>query len=343
MALAKIPRRTLEQIGHATWRTTVRRLRRGPRRPGWSFRYEAMVELLRIQFGVDAGPRRARGGNGGMKLDRMRKSMDAVGARELQRDRIVREKLELGGVPGVRVLPKRHGTTEPLPTHGTVLYLHGGGYVLGSTRSHLGLLGTLAHTAHTEVFAIDYRLAPEHPCPAGLEDAVAAYAALIRERDPKHVVIAGDSAGGGLTAATLCAIRDAGLPLPAGGVLISPWLDLTHASPAKSTRYDFIFPEQSEPARLAYGASLGVEDPRVSPVNAELHGLPPLLVLAGEVEAIVEDSVRFVERVRAAGGSVEWVLQPDEIHVYPMFADLSARAQSGMGTIARFIRKRTGG
>lgn len=338
--VATISRRALAQLGHATWRTAARRLRSGPRRPGWSFRYEAMIELLRIQFGVDAEPRRVAGSP---KLDKIRQSMDAVGARELQRGRIVREARELGGVSGVRVMPKRRGEATPLPTHGTVLYLHGGGYVFGSTRSHLGLLASLAHAAHTEVFAIDYRLAPEHPCPAAIEDAVAAYAALVHERDPGQIVIAGDSAGGGLTAATLCAIRDAELPMPAGAVLISPWLDLTHASPAKRTRYDYIFPEQSEPARRAYAATLGLDDPRVSPLHAALHDLPPLLVLAGEVEAIAEDARRFAARVREEGGSVELELQPDEIHVYPMFAELSARAQSGMGKIARFVRQRTGG
>jgi acetyl esterase/lipase len=340
MALTRIPRRTLEQIGNATWRTTVRRLRRGPARPSWSFRYEALVELLRIQFGVDASPQAIPTPRA---LERMRKSMDAVGAREVKRDRTVREKLELGGVPALRVLPKRHGTTEPLPTQGTVLYLHGGGYALGSTRSHLGLFASLAHTAHTEVVGIDYRLAPEHPCPAGIEDARAAYEALLQNRRPEEIVIAGDSAGGGLTAATLCAIRDAGLPMPSGGALLSPWLDLTHDSPAKSTRYDFIFPERSVPFREAYGATLGLDDPRVSPVNADLSNLPPLLVLAGAVEAIADDSARFAERVRAHGGRVELVIEPDEIHVYPMFSDVSPRAQSGLAKLARFVRTRTGG
>lgn len=340
MALTRIPRRTLEQIGNATLRTTVRRLRRGPRRPGWSFRYEALVELLRIQFGVDASPQAIPSPR---SLERMRRSMDEVGAREVTRDRTVREKLELGGVPALRVLPKRHGSLEALPTHGTVLYLHGGGYVLGSTRSHLGLFASLAHTAHTEVFGIDYRLAPEHPCPAGIEDACAAYEALLENRRPEEIVIAGDSAGGGLTAATLCAIRDAGLPMPAGGALLSPWLDLTHESPAKRTRYDFIFPEQSTSFREAYGATLGLDDPRVSPVNAELENLPPLLVLAGGVEAIADDSARFAERVRARGGQVELVIEPHEIHVYPMFSDVSPRAQSGLAKLARFVRTRTGG
>jgi acetyl esterase/lipase len=337
MALARIPRRTLEQIGNATLRTTVRRLRRGPRRPGWSFRYEALVELLRIQFGVDASPHATP------KLDRMRKSMDAVGVRELQRDRIVREAFELGGVDAVRVLPKQHGTRDALPTHGTVLYLHGGGYVLGSTRSHLGMFASLAHTAHTEVVGIDYRLAPEHACPAAIDDARDAYEALLESRRPSDIVIAGDSAGGGLTAAALLAIRDAGLPLPAGGVLISPWLDLSHGSPAKSTRYDYIFPERSEPFRKAYAGALGLDDPRVSPVHAELHGLPPLLMLAGGVEAIADDSTRFAEAVRLRGGQVELHVEPDEIHVYPMFSDMSPRAQSGMAKIARFVRQRTGG
>ncbi|MBX3248101.1 MAG: alpha/beta hydrolase [Myxococcales bacterium] len=329
-------RRTLEQVGRATFRTASRRLRRGPRRPSWSFRYETLVELLRIQFGVSASPEAIP------KVTRLRKAMDRIGEREVRRDRVVREELVLGGVAGVRVLPKHRVTGERLPTRGTVLYLHGGAYALGSTRSHLGMFAGLAHVGHVEVVGVDYRLAPEHPCPAAIEDALRAYEALLAERSPQQLVIAGDSAGGGLTAATLVALRDAGLPMPAGGVLISPWTDLSGESSARTTRYDYIFPEKSAYFRNAYAGALPLVDPRVSPVHAELRGLPPLLVLAGEVEAIVDDARRFAARARDAGVEVELHVEPDEIHVYPLFADLSPRAQSGMAKIARFVHQRTG-
>lgn len=328
-------RRTLEQVGEATFRTARRRLRRGPRRPSWSFRYETLVELLRIQFGVSASPSAVP------KLARLRAGMDKIGDREVRRDRVVREDVVLNGVPGLRVIPKHRVTNARLPTQGTVLYLHGGAYALGSTRSHLGMFAGLAHIGHTEVVGLDYRLAPEHPCPAAIEDALRAYEALLSERAAHELIIAGDSAGGGLTAATLVAIRDAGLPMPAGGVMISPWTDLSADSGAKTTRYDYIFPEKSAYFRDAYAGELPLVDPRVSPIHAELGGLPPLLVLAGEVEAIVDDARRFAVRAKDAGVEVELHVEPDEIHVYPLFADLSPRAQSGMAKIARFVHQRT--
>ena len=318
-------RKVLSQLGKAFGRTAARRLTRGPKRPSWSFRYEWLVELLRIQFGEDPPP----------TLQIMRKVMDATGDREDRRRRSHTEWTEVAGMDAAWVTPLWRETS------GTVLYLHGGGYVVGSPRSHRGIMASVACTAGVRVLGVDYRLPPEHPCPAAIEDAVRAYRWLIEDAhvDPRTLLVAGDSAGGGLTAATLVALRDEGLPLPAGAVLFSPWLDLTGETALQAdTRFDFIFPNEGTEWAGAYAAKLGRTDPRCSPLFADLHDLPPMLVLAGELEVLVEESRRFAAKARAAGADVRLHVEPDEIHVYPAFFDVSPRAQAALGRVAQFVQ-----
>ena len=186
-----------------------------------------------------------------------------------------------------------------------VLYLHGGGYVIGSPRSHRHLAAAIAGAAGASALSLDYRLAPENPFPAAVDDAVACYRWLLEQgASPEHIVIAGDSAGGGLTVATLVALRDARVRLPAGGVCISPWVDLTFSGGSYQTKAaaDPIVarPGIDEMAR----AYLGATDPRTplaSPVFADLRGLPPLLIHVGGDEVLLDDAVQLAERAKAAG------------------------------------------
>jgi monoterpene epsilon-lactone hydrolase len=223
-----------------------------------------------------------------------------------------------------------------------LLYLHGGGYVIGSPRSHRHLAAALAKATGAATLLPDYRLAPEHPFPAAVEDAVAAYRWLLdRGAAAPRVVIAGDSAGGGLTVATLVALRDRGLPPPADGVCISPWVDLTcgGASYGEKAASDPIVTREgvTEMAR----AYLGATDPRAplaSPLFADLAGLPPLLVQVGSEEVLLDDAVGLAEQARAAGVAATLEIWPDMIHVWHWFfpmLDEGQRAIEGAGAFAR--------
>ncbi len=180
----------------------------------------------------------------------------------------------------------------------TVLYLHGGGYVIGSPATVRALAARVATAAQAKAYTVDYRLAPEHPCPMATVDVVAAYEDLVNKgRDPACMAIAGDSAGGGLVVSALVAIRDRGLPLPAAAVCLSPWVDLTLSS--RSVQSSPGDPE-CEPAFLGvmaayYLAGLQADAPGASPLYADLAGLPPFLIQAGEVEALLDDSVGLAD------------------------------------------------
>ena len=225
-----------------------------------------------------------------------------------------------------------------------VLYLHGGGYVIGSPRSHRHLAAAIARAAGTAALLVEYRLAPEHPFPAALEDAVAAYQWLLaRGLAPERVVVAGDSAGGGLTVATLLALRDRGLPRPGGGVCISPWVDLTCSGATYATRKDADPIVTRESVTLMAQAYVGAGDPKaslVSPLYADLRGLPPLLVHVGSDEVLLDDAVGLGERARAAGVDVTLEEWPSMIHVWHWFLPMLDEAQRAIDGIGAFVRAR---
>ena len=227
-----------------------------------------------------------------------------------------------------------------------VLYLHGGGYVIGSPRSHRHLAAAIARAAGTRALLLDYRLAPEHPFPAAVEDAVAAYQWLLREGiAAARIVLAGDSAGGGLTVATLLALRDRGLPRPAGGVCISPWVDLTNSAASYVSKAAVDPMVTLENIALLTQAYIGTGDPKqplVSPLYADLRGLPPLLVQVGSDEVLVDDAHALGVRARAAGVDVtvhEW---PQMIHVWHWFLSMLDEAEQAIAEIAGFVRARVG-
>ena len=254
--------------------------------------------------------------------------------------------------PDVKV---EHVTAGPVPSEwlsaagaradAAVLYLHGGGYVIGSPRSHRHLAAAIGRAASSSVLLPDYRLAPECPYPAAVDDAVAAYRWLLgRAIAPARIVIAGDSAGGGLTVATLLALRDAGVPLPAAGVCISPWVDLTCGGGSYTTRaaVDPIVTREGVGAMAtAYLAGKDPKTPVASPLFADLHGLPPLLIQVGDAEVLLDDAVLLAERARKAGVDATLDVWDAMIHVWHWFFPMLDEGQAAIDRIGEFVRDRT--
>ena len=231
-------------------------------------------------------------------------------------------------------------------TDAAVLYLHGGGYVIGSPRSHRHLAAAIARAAGTRALLLDYRLAPEHPFPAGLEDAVAAYQWLLAGGvAPARIVVAGDSAGGGLTMATLLALRERGLPRPAAAVCISPWVDLTNSAASYATKAAVDPIVTLDSIALLTQAYIGTGDPKqplVSPLYADLRNLPPLLIHVGSDEVLLDDALGLAARARTAGVDVtirEW---PAMIHVWHWFLSMLDEADQAIADIGAFVRARLG-
>ena len=203
---------------------------------------------------------------------------------------------------------------------GALLYLHGGAYALGLTNVHRDLAARLARATRLRGLAIDYRLAPEHPFPAALEDATTAYHWLLAQGvEPSRIILGGDSAGGGLALATLVALRDAGSPLPAGAVCLSPWTDLAHsgASIRSKARVDpMLSPESSVRYAGYYAGERALTSPLISPLYADLKGLPPLLFQVGTDEILLDDARRCAEKAREAGGKVTLEVWEGMFHVF---------------------------
>ncbi|MFM0605616.1 alpha/beta hydrolase [Paraburkholderia sediminicola] len=242
---------------------------------------------------------------------------------------------------------ERVDSTQAVDASPTVLYCHGGGYYFCSPRTHRSLVYGLATRANAPIFSLDYRLAPEHRFPAALDDATAAYRRLVADgTPPESIVIAGDSAGGGLALATLVALRDAGDPLPAGCLLFSPWTDLAAAGATIRTN-DGFDPMFSGPA-IALAAKVYLGDtsathPYASPVYADLHGLPPLFIMAGSTEVLLDDSQRVADKARAAGVDCELEVWKKMPHVWPLFSPFIPEANRALDCAAAFVRRVTSG
>lgn len=227
----------------------------------------------------------------------------------------------------------------------TIYYLHGGGYVFGSPKSHRAATFALAREAEAEVFSLDYRMAPEHLFPAAVEDALAGYRWLLRKgKDPAKIVIGGDSAGGGLALALLLSIKEQGLPPPAAAFLYSPWTDLTVSggSIRANEKSDAMFKAEY----IIEGAKryLGDADPNTplaSPLFGDLAGLPPVLVFASNAEVLFDDSVRLHERLKEAGVSSELIVEDGLIHVWPIFPGHYPEAIDAIRRTGEFVRAQT--
>ncbi len=224
-----------------------------------------------------------------------------------------------------------------------ILYLHGGGYVLGSIDTHRELVSRLSRASGARGLLLDYRLAPEHPFPAAVDDATAAYRFLLSSGiDPRRIAIAGDSAGGGLTLATLLALRDAGDPLPAAGVCMSAWTDLEGlgASAQPGAIDDPLLQLAGLREMASRYAAQALRNPLASPVHGSYRGLPPLLLQVGTREILLDDSTRVADRARAAGVEVTLEKWDGLIHVWQLFGSEIPESQQAVQAIGDFLRKR---
>jgi acetyl esterase/lipase len=309
----------------ALLRTSLRRLLRGPLRRAWSFRFELLAETQRATWNLM--PK--------VGVVRWRYASEMF---HLEAEGVSRRAVAIGGVPAEWF--EAPGADGPV-----VLFLHGGGFVIGSPETHARLIAELAVACRSRVLAIDFRLAPEHPCPAALEDALAAYRALLANGvKAQDVIVSGDSAGGNLALIALLALRRAGDPLPAGAALICPWVDLgdSGASFQTNARFDFISDEIGKLAAGHYLDGRDPSDPEVSPLYADLNGLPPLLVQTGEAETLVDQVRDFAARAQAAGVDTQLSIYDDMIHDWHLFSFQVPEGRRAIEEIAEFARKTTG-
>ena len=243
---------------------------------------------------------------------------------------------QLGGCPGEWLRPTGAAANTVL------LYLHGGAYITGSCHTHRGLAGHLAQSAGLDCFLLDYRLAPEHPFPAAVEDAQAAYLALHNQDPARTIVLAGDSAGGGLALALALRLRDAGHAAPGAMALLSPWTDLTLSLPTHQSKAakDPFFPDSTTLSMAAqlYAASSDLTQPLVSPHFAALHDLPPTLIHVGEHEALLGDAQALAAKLQAAGTSVQLQEFQGMWHVWQIFAGRFAEADASVKQLGAFLR-----
>lgn len=249
------------------------------------------------------------------------------------------ERSQIAGVDVDWLRPKKARKDKVL------FYLHGGAYVIGSRRTHRQLVSHMVRAAGVVAVLPEYRLAPEHPFPAGLDDAVAVYRGLLDSGfKPEDIIISGDSAGGGLSAATLLALRHAGLPMPAAAVLLSPFLDVTGSGESATTRADqdpwFDIADLHVVARYYCPDESQWTNPLVSPVFANVAGLPPMLIHVGDDEILLSDSTRFAEKLQAEGIEVELEIWPHMWHVFQMFIRKMPESRAAVTKIAAYIQKR---
>jgi acetyl esterase/lipase len=224
-----------------------------------------------------------------------------------------------------------------------ILYMIGGGYVSGSCSDHRTLVAKVAQGTGIAVLMFDHRLAPEHPYPAALEDALTAYRWLLEQgTTPGNIVIMGESAGGGLCLATLLAMRDQDLPLPVGGVALSPWTDLKLTGESYRTKVNVcISPKgMNTVCSKYYCGDHDSTEPWISPLYGDLHGLPPLFINVGSYETMLDDSTRFAAKAKAAGVEVTLVIGEKMVHCYPLMAPLFPEATQALGEVCAFIKKR---
>lgn len=250
------------------------------------------------------------------------------------------ERTIVGGIPGEWL--RMPGSIEER----VLFHLHGGGYAMGSCLTHRGMAARLAGACGVQAFLPEYRLAPENPFPAALEDALAAYRGLLQEGIlPQNIIISGDSAGGGLALATLVSLRDGGEPLPAAAVCFSPWTDLALTGESLTTRAKadpWIIRRAAEIQAAWYYGDNDPRNPLISPVYANLRGLPPILIQVGEDEILLSDSTRLAERAQEAGVDVVLDIWPGMWHVWQCLAPKMPEASRAIEAAGKYAQKQLG-
>ena len=271
-----------------------------------------------------------------INVEKFRANQDAT-ARALP-NQVVGSMVDAAGVPAE--MQKPDGATD----ENLIVYFHGGGYIGGSIASHRNLTGHLALHSRCRVLSVEYRLAPEHPHPAAVEDAVTSYKwAVAQGYEPGKIALAGDSAGGGLTAACLLSLRDQDIQPPAAAMMISPWLDMgfTGKSMVANEGHDSSISAVGMPRiRELFLGDAPINDPLASPLDADLEGLPPLLIQVGDEEVLLSDSQRFAEKATDAGVHVELRVWPEMFHVWHACAGLFQEAADAIDEMVEFVRPR---
>ena len=249
---------------------------------------------------------------------------------------VTKTETKVGGVDATEV------TLHGIDSANVILYFHGGVYVIGSADSSVPLVADLARRTSAKAISVDYRLAPENPYPAAVEDALAAYEGLLSQGvDPSNIALSGESAGGGLTAALLIALRDADLPMPSSAFVMSPWVDLTLSGTSiiGKQEVDPILTEEGLRWRVGdYVAGANASDPRISPVFAGLHGLPPMLIQVGSHEILLSDAVRLAERAANDDVAVTLEVVPGVPHVFQAYAAVLDEGGASLNRAAAFLK-----
>ena len=288
---------------------------------------DAEIEVIRKA--LEANPRPAG-------INERRRRLDALGGQYPVPADVRIEAADANGVAAEWTV-----TPEADPAK-VILYLHGGGYTAGSLASHRHMVAQAGREARARAIALDYRLAPEHPFPAALEDAVIGYRFLLSLGiAANHIAVAGDSAGGGLTVALLVSLRDAGLPLPACAWCSSPWVDLEGAGgsmTAKATVDPMVEQTYLRELAAAYLRGADPRTPLAAPLYADLRGLPPLLIQVGSAETLLDDAVRLAGAAGAADVRVRLEVWPDMIHVWQLFYQQVAAGRRALAEAGAFIR-----
>ena len=266
-----------------------------------------------------------------------RRRLDTFGRFLMKAFRVKLERSTINGLYAEWLRPKKAQRGKVL------LYLHGGAYVMGSCRSHRQMVSHIARAAGIDAVVPEYRLSPEHRFPDAIQDAVGVYRALLASGiRPEDIIVAGDSAGGGLTMATLLSLRDAGDSLPAAAVLLSPFLDVTASGESATTRADrdpWFRAEDIKVIIRYYCDDDEVRDPLVSPVFADVAGLPPVYIQVGDDEILLSDSTRLAKMVEASGGDVQLEIWPQMWHVFQLFVGKMPESRRAIRKIGRYIRE----
>jgi monoterpene epsilon-lactone hydrolase len=245
------------------------------------------------------------------------------------------EKVEAGGVPAEWIVAPGAAADR------VILYLHGGGYVMGSVNTHRAMIGRISRAAKAKALALDYRLAPEHPFPAAVDDATAAYRWLLAQGyKPAKIAISGDSAGGGLTLATLLALRDSKTPLPACAVPISAWADMEGTGASMKTRASkdpMVGSASLRDMARKYAGDGDPKNPLLSPIYGDYTGIPPMLIQVGDAEVLLDDSTRVAEKAKAAGVKADLEVWPEMVHVWHVYAKLLPEGQQAIDRIGQYV------
>ncbi|GMV99264.1 MAG: alpha/beta hydrolase [Candidatus Hydrogenedentota bacterium] len=281
----------------------------------------------------------ARGLNEKLGVDLLRKGFERIARLFNDPGEAECTEVPANGVPSDWIVPA--GSRE----HTALLFLHGGGYIMGSRNTHRGLAARIARASRMHAIVPEYRLAPEYPFPAAVEDALAVYEWVLEQGiEPNHVALAGDSAGGGLTLALLLTLRDRALPLPACAACLSPWTDMeaTGASVQVNSVLDPLLTERLlVKAAGAYLNGASASHPYASPFHADFSGLPPLLIHVGGREVLLNDATRAAEKAQDAGVDVTLEVWEDMTHVWHYFAPLLPEGQEAVEKIGKFILAHT--